>query len=197
MNETSEMVRQVIAAIQELVPTELLNKWISEQVENVRMSFAEQERCFFYPALVVVKLGNNGLETEVIVLPDIFDENNRNSRFSNFQKVGARCYKEYGRVIAVILITESWTKKFRYTDAVSSRQISDYADKSEEMSITAGTIDKRLAAGFIEINRDKNNNIVLGDARYVLSTKENPEAVTSDLITSFWQGYTKAMLYDR
>lgn len=108
------------------------------------------------------------------------------------QALGKELWDKNQQVATVFICFESWMKHFDVGQAISSRPFIDYQDKEEVFCIMGQTINLKVNAAFLKINRP------LGKKRIILSSpqmhpyKDSEKynyKFSSDLLKAFYKGY--------
>lgn len=183
------------AMTQDMMSDDQFNELLYEQVELHRKYFVEKPSESFMPQMDIwLKERFEGEPERVLVaIANMGDE-----RFKMMHMLGAKFYDEYGtkgkHPVALFFTSEAWTRGIKPGEDPETAVRPSQSPDRQEVLITAGlTIDQRTNMAMISMERDKDNNIVLGGASVTPWKEGSASKIDAALPRSFYEGYARAL----
>lgn len=172
---------------QGIISDERFREWITN------LDFPDPSQDSIMPMLFVGSLAKNGGPLQLTLIAIAGDAFNvTKQRFAIMRMLGARCFDDKMKPVAVALISEVWTRSFTPEEgrARGKRQVSDYEDREECVMLCGCTIDGRGALIKAPILRDT-GAVITGYGPRVSSYDEKAGVtkVEPTLLMEFFRGY--------
>jgi hypothetical protein len=182
LDPKNELLNQIS---QEVFSTNEFNEELRTHVKFVRESM-ERKREEFLPQLILV----TGLEKEkrglhvigLVGMPETTDE-----KRALFGQIGLAAAEDELDVVMALFESEAWTAECKGEwDGV---QPSKRKDRKEIIVVMARSLDARVGFARIDIVRDADNNIVLGDDVVVPFNEKDEQHIEDALLSAFFEAF--------
>lgn len=159
-----------------------INKFLEQEILIAKKFFQIHKINHFFPKLIISGIQYNKLTKVYCEIQGKFD--NSVDKFFALNSLGKEISKQNIQPYLIALLSEAWMTPILKDNPFKVTK------RKEVFVISCLSIDKKSCLAIIDILRDKQNHISLGNIEKILSNdKIDSMKMKSDLLEQFYKGY--------